>query len=73
MFQNLNWDNVLEVDKKDVNNSFNKCLLVFETLLNTYAPIQKLTKAEFKLKSKPWLTKEIMSSIKKKNVIYKKN
>ena len=43
-----------------------------ETLLDTYAPIQKLTKAELKLKSKPWLTSGIMTSIKKKNKIYKK-
>ena len=45
---------------------------MIETLLDTYAPIQKLTKAELKLKSKSWLTKGIMTSIKKKNIIYKK-
>ena len=48
---------------------------MFEELLNTNASIQKLTKAELKLKSKPWLTKgmvKLMTSIKKKNVIYKK-
>ena len=45
---------------------------MIETLLDTYAPIQELTKAELKLKSKPWLTREIMNSIKKKNKIYKK-
>ena len=31
-----------------------------------------MNKAELKLKSKPWFTKGIMTSIKKKNVIYKK-
>ena len=46
---------------------------MIETLLDTYAPIQKLAKAELKLKSKPWLTKGIMNSIKKKNIIYKKS
>ena len=45
---------------------------MIETLLDTYAPIQKLTKAESKLKLKPWLTRRIMTSIKKKNKIYKK-
>ena len=43
-----------------------------EMLLDTYAPIQKLTKAELKLKSKPWLTRGIMTSIKKKKKIYNK-
>ena len=46
---------------------------MFETLIDTYAPIQKLTKAELKLKSKSWLSKGIMTSIKKKNAIYKKS
>ena len=70
--QNLNWNNVLELEKKDVDNSFDKFFLIVETLLDTYAPIQKLTKAESKLKSKPWLTTGIINSIKKKNKIYKK-
>ena len=70
--QNLNWNNVLELEKKDIDNSFDKFFLIVETLLDTYAPIQKLTKAESKLKSKPWLTRGIMTSIKKKNIIYKK-
>ena len=45
---------------------------MIETLLDTYAPIQKLTKAELKLKSKRWLNRGIMTSIKKKNIIYEK-
>ena len=45
---------------------------MIETLLDTYAPIQKLTKAELKLKSKPWLNRGIMTSIKKENIICKK-
>ena len=39
--QNLNWNNVLELEKKDVDNSFDKFFLIVETLLYTYAPIQK--------------------------------
>ena len=61
------------LEKKDVDYSFDKFFLIVETLLDTYAPIQKLTKAESKLKPRrPWLTRGIMTSIKKKNVIYKK-
>ena len=51
--QNLNWNNVLELEKKDVDNSFDEFFLMIETLLDTYAPMQKLTKVESKLKSKP--------------------
>ena len=45
---------------------------MIETLLDTYDPIQKLTKAELKLKSKRWLNRGITTSIKKKDTIYKK-
>ena len=41
-------------------------------LRDTYVPIPKLAKAELNLKLKPWLTKGVMASIKKKNVMYKK-
>ena len=44
---------------------------MIETLLDTYATIQKMTKSELKLKSKPCPTKGIMTLIKKKNIIYK--
>ena len=45
---------------------------MIETHLDTYAPIQKLSKAELKLKSKRWLTRGTMTSIKNKNKRYKK-
>ena len=44
---------------------------MIKTLLDIYAPIKKLAKAELKLKSKAWLARGIMTSIKKKNIIYK--
>ena len=40
-------------------------------LPDAYPLIQKLTKAELKLKSKPWLTKGIMTSVKNKLYIQK--
>ena len=67
----MTWNNV-ELEKDNVDNSFNKFFLMNEMLLDSYEPIQKLTKAELKLKSKPWLTTGIMTSIKKKRIIYKK-
>ena len=70
--QNLNWYNVLELEnKKDVDNSFIIFFLMIEMLLDTYAPIQKLIKAELRLNSKHWLTRRRIISIKKKNIRYK--
>ena len=64
----MTWNNV-ELEKDNVDNSFNKFFLMIEMLLDSYEPIQKLTKAELKLKSKPWLTRGIITSIKNKNKI----
>ena len=32
---------------------------------------KKISKAKLKLKSKPWITRDILKSIKKKNKLYK--
>ena len=43
-----------------------KMLITFKTFLDTYAPIEKLSRKKQKLKLKPWLTKGIMTSVKKR-------
>ena len=70
--RNLNWEIALSIAKKDVNHSFRKFLNIIETLLDTYAPLSPLSKADQKRKLKPWITKGFLTSIKKKNRIYKK-
>ena len=45
----------------DPNLSMNNFHLHLNTLLDEYAPYKKLTKREYKLKSRPWITKEIQS------------
>ena len=70
--RNLNWETALSIAKKDVNHSFRKFLNIIETLLDTYAPLSPLSKAGQKRKLKLWITKGLLTSIKKKNQIYKK-
>ena len=70
--KNINWNRVLELNKNNTNQSFDKFFATIEKLLDVYAPITKLSKSEVKLLSKPWLTKGILASIKKKNKIHKK-
>ena len=52
--------------------SFDRFFQIIETLLDTYAPIEKLSRKKQKLILKPWLTKGIMTSVKKKNILYRK-
>ena len=70
--RNLNWETTLSIAKKEANHSFRKFCNITETLLDTYAPLSPLSKADQKRKLKPWITKGLLTSIKKKNKIYKK-
>ena len=65
--RNLNWEIALSIAKKDVNHSFREFLNIIETLLDTFAPLSPLSKADQKKKLKPWITKGLLTSIKKKN------
>ena len=41
-------------------------------VIDKNAPLKKLTKEELKRSKKPWITKGILTSIKKKNILLKK-
>ena len=66
--KNIQWNNALKLDKKDVDESFKSFLNIFEILLDTYAPVVSISNSEKKLKLKSWITKGILTSIKKKNI-----
>ena len=70
--KNINWHTALKLDKENLDNSFDRFFQIIETLLDTYAPIEKLSRKKQKLMLKPWLMKGIMTSVKKKNIIYRK-
>ena len=60
------WDLILNVE-----NSFYSFLLNMNGLLGKYAPFKKVSKYQFKLKTKPWIT-AIHKSILVKNSLFKK-
>ena len=64
--QNINWHIALKLDEENFNNSFDWFFQIIETLLDTYPPIEKLSRKKQKSMLKPWLTKGIMTSVKKK-------
>ena len=69
---NINWDKHLDFGKNDVNYSLNKLLTIYDAILDRHAPIKKISNREIKLRTKPWITKGILTSIKIKNKLYKK-
>ena len=69
----INWNAILEIDKKDIDTSFNNFFLTFNSLLQQHAPIKKLSNKEIKTLRKPWITSGILKSINKKNKIDRKS
>ena len=50
------WDLILNVEKNDVNHSFDNFLLNINGMLDKHAPVKKVSKYQLKLKTKPWVT-----------------
>ena len=66
------WDNILVLDKENVNETIDNYLQNLNNLLEKHAPLKKLNKQERKFQQKPWITKGLQVSIKKKNSIFRK-
>ena len=71
-YQNIDWDDVIDIPKNDVNFSMESFLTKFNGLLDIHMPLRKITKREFKQKFKPWISKQILSKIDDKNKAFRK-
>ena len=56
---------------EDINECWNEFESVFGSTVFCHAPIKVLNKKDQKLKAKPWISKGIIVSIKKKNLMFK--
>ena len=67
---NINWNNSLNehdsVDK-NVTTFYNE----IDSILNIMAPLKKQTKKELRLENRPWITKGILISMRKRDALYK--
>ena len=70
--KNVNWENILEIEKRDPNLSLVKLLAKMNTILDKYLPLRKLSKQEILQRDKPWITKGLNKSVKIKNVTHEK-
>ena len=68
----LNWDTILQLDLKDPNISFNSFYKNLTFLLDEFAPYKKVTKKEYRLKFKPWISTEILNLINQRDKLLKK-
>ena len=64
--EQVNWDNILNVFKGNVNKSFQNFSIKITDILDKHMPITKLSLKEMKSSNKPWLSKGILKSINQK-------
>ena len=69
---NIDWDQILSVEGNDPNISMNNLHQHINYLLDEFAPYKKLSKKEYKLKSKPWINRNILTEMKKRDKLLHK-
>ena len=68
----IDWDEILQLELQDPNISFSEYYTTINTLIDRYMPLRKMTKNEVKLMFKPWITKDILKSMKERDTLYYK-
>ena len=63
----MNWHKILEVEKGDINHSFDSFDKKVNEILEKHVPLKKLNKKQLRLQSKPWITPGIVKSIKRRD------
>ena len=63
----VEWNNVLISPNTNTEKSYKTFLEKSESLLDTYAPLKKLSKNKLKFKDKPWIIPGLQKSISIKN------
>ena len=63
----VEWEDLLKIDELNDDKSTKKFLAKINMLLDTYAPLKRVTKYKLKCKSKPWITLGLQKSISEKN------
>ena len=71
-FLNINWTEVISPQKMDSDFSFNKFMETVNLNLDKHMPWKKMSKKDFKLEAKPWITYGILNSIKRRDTLLRK-
>lgn len=69
----INWEHILETNKKDPDFSLNQFLNKTNKILDKHAPFEKISQRKVKKKTLPWITKGIKASIRVRNKLQKQH
>ena len=71
VINNTNWDEICMMNYQDPSVSFGSFYNKINYHLDEMAPLKKLTLKEFRLKLKPWITKEILTKCDQRDLVLK--
>ena len=63
-FDSIDWKGLIDIDKGDVESSFNSFDTSFALLYDKHVPLKQITRREAGLLLKPWISKGILTSMK---------
>ena len=73
-FESIKWNEVLNLDSKDTNKSFNTFFRIFNNILDKHLPLEKISKSQQKKGNrKPWISNGILASMKKRDSFLNKS
>ena len=61
----------IQYSEWNVNEKFDFIVRSMKSLADTHMPVRKYTRREYKLKLKPWITQGIISSIKRRDYLFR--
>ena len=68
---NSSYGNFQNISKNNIEYFFSEFHSLITSTIVDYAPLRNLTRKQKRLRSKPWLTKGLLTSIKNKQAMYK--
>ena len=71
-FNAIDWNDTLQISRKDINSSFNNFYDTFTGILDRYAPIKRMKNRDLKSKIKPWINQEVKVCMKQRDIAYGK-
>ena len=66
-YLSVDWENLIKSNSGNVDQSFVSFLAKFNSILDLYAPLKKISKQKLKFRNKPWITLGLQKSVSIKN------
>ena len=73
LLNSMNWDEIMCIRENDTNLSMENLIDTITYLLDETAPYKKISKKEYKLKMKPWISREILAKINERDKLLHKS